>query len=41
VVGDERTRAHRVDRQDLWWGLAWTAVNVGVIAMILLLASSA
>lgn len=38
---EQRTEAQKLDRQALAWGLAWTAVNIGIVAMIMLLASKA
>jgi hypothetical protein len=38
---EHRVESRGVDRQSLLWAVGWTAVNVGIIAMILLLASAA
>ncbi len=32
--------AHNLERRALWWGLAWIAVNIGIVVMIVLVASS-
>lgn len=32
---------HFVDTRALWWGLAWTACNIGLIVLILAFASAA
>jgi hypothetical protein len=38
---EHRVESRGVDRQSLLWAVGWTAVNVGIIAMIMLLASAA
>lgn len=32
---------HGLDHQTLWWGLAWTACNIGLIVLIMAFASAA
>lgn len=38
---EHRIESRGVDRQAMLWAAGFTAVNVGIIAMILLLASAA
>jgi hypothetical protein len=32
---------HNLDHRTLWWGLTWTAGNIGLVVLLTLLASAA